>query len=514
MKTEELARLLYDSPENRNAFENGQRYLTLGVIHRAVELLEANRGGETTREREALALLREWYEQEREIAVASFVSPKDCGDAHREDVCWEREDPDGFDLAQRTLRLLGAPAAEPARAPDGYVVRRDGELAGRKGGFMLSALAEVYSLDRARDFMNVRYPAATKLEIIPVYFDAAPTQPAARGNYARELLERVMPHFHGGSALEAEARAYLAATAPTQPAAPPEPQPFDFSTPKPLATLERVMDMSLPCPACNSDGGSCSLCKGSVMRRLPTQPQRELCFKTVQPFRAQCMLDKGHEGECSVARPVAQQDALAEFVAAQQPLEPEVAEVLNANRWDLYETVEPQQDAGRLADRLEAEARRYGTKECPAFMDREGRLATTVGVEDLRALLDEAARALRSARDTGQLQDDPELDATDFAHPAWWRGEEHGVEMTVRALMRVLDEGHQGTFGSPALETLAQRLSLLRDTEQRLRDALEQAARWFDAYALHHLDKGDEEKAERNWARAAACRRALAATED
>jgi chemotaxis regulatin CheY-phosphate phosphatase CheZ len=64
------------------------------------------------------------------------------------------------------------------------------------------------------------------------------------------------------------------------------------------------------------------------------------------------------------------------------------------------------------------------------------------------------------------IPDDPGRDATDAAHPAWWRGQDYGCEMTVAAINRVLDgleqgRPHPGHFGSQALEALKRRLEQL-----------------------------------------------------
>lgn len=59
--------------------------------------------------------------------------------------------------------------------------------------------------------------------------------------------------------------------------------------------------------------------------------------------------------------------------------------------------------------------------------------------------------------------DDPELDCTDAAHPAWWRGHEHGAASVVQAINELLDgKPHTGVFGFPPLEALAQRILALR----------------------------------------------------
>lgn len=46
--------------------------------------------------------------------------------------------------------------------------------------------------------------------------------------------------------------------------------------------------------------------------------------------------------------------------------------------------------------------------------------------------------------------DSPDLDATDGAHPAWWRGEEYGVLSAVRAVNKWLDgESLSGAYREP-----------------------------------------------------------------
>lgn len=61
-------------------------------------------------------------------------------------------------------------------------------------------------------------------------------------------------------------------------------------------------------------------------------------------------------------------------------------------------------------------------------------------------------------------RDDPSLDATDFAHPAWWRGEEHAVDVTCRKINEILDgkdAGH-GTAREPWHSTRQRLVALAR----------------------------------------------------
>lgn len=52
--------------------------------------------------------------------------------------------------------------------------------------------------------------------------------------------------------------------------------------------------------------------------------------------------------------------------------------------------------------------------------------------------------------------DDPSLDATDGAHPAWWRGHDHGANKAAEAIIAVIMSGkHAGTFATGAVEAAA-----------------------------------------------------------
>lgn len=71
--------------------------------------------------------------------------------------------------------------------------------------------------------------------------------------------------------------------------------------------------------------------------------------------------------------------------------------------------------------------------------------------------------SMRLADGLAQLLDNPDADATDYAHPAWWRGELAGVDGTVRALSDILERGlTSGVFSHPGLKQLAERIAVLR----------------------------------------------------
>ena len=61
------------------------------------------------------------------------------------------------------------------------------------------------------------------------------------------------------------------------------------------------------------------------------------------------------------------------------------------------------------------------------------------------------------------LNDNPNLDGTDLAHPAWWRGNDAGLDGAVYQINKILDlieagEEHNGKFNSQKLNMLRDRL--------------------------------------------------------
>lgn len=78
---------------------------------------------------------------------------------------------------------------------------------------------------------------------------------------------------------------------------------------------------------------------------------------------------------------------------------------------------------------------------------------------------DQCSRALEIASEAMRAVpvDDPEMDSTDFAHPAWWRGYEHSFAMTCREVNDILDgkKANVGTSTHP-WQALRQRLYDIR----------------------------------------------------
>lgn len=75
------------------------------------------------------------------------------------------------------------------------------------------------------------------------------------------------------------------------------------------------------------------------------------------------------------------------------------------------------------------------------------------------------------------LRDDPESDATDAAHPAWWRGEEYGAFEMVRMVEKILagQDSGCGMKGNAKVEKarrdLISLVTALRDAEAKLAEA-------------------------------------------
>lgn len=79
-----------------------------------------------------------------------------------------------------------------------------------------------------------------------------------------------------------------------------------------------------------------------------------------------------------------------------------------------------------------------------------------------------ATQELARTRAHTHLQDDPEVDGTDAAHPAWWRGNDAGVEGATRRLTDVLDGGPlPGHLGYQPLQRALERVSEMKQHGNR-----------------------------------------------
>ena len=62
--------------------------------------------------------------------------------------------------------------------------------------------------------------------------------------------------------------------------------------------------------------------------------------------------------------------------------------------------------------------------------------------------------------------DNPNLDCTDWAHPAWWRGNDAGVASVCKMLHEIIDGKYPtGTVGYEPLEKLRWRIQGLIDQQ-------------------------------------------------
>ncbi len=73
------------------------------------------------------------------------------------------------------------------------------------------------------------------------------------------------------------------------------------------------------------------------------------------------------------------------------------------------------------------------------------------------------------------IPDDPGMDCTDGAHPAWWRGEEYGANAIIREVGEILDGAYDASgVASEPWEGLRRRLLALVDAHSRgIREGLE-----------------------------------------
>lgn len=66
------------------------------------------------------------------------------------------------------------------------------------------------------------------------------------------------------------------------------------------------------------------------------------------------------------------------------------------------------------------------------------------------------------------IHDDPNMDATDGAHPAWWRGEEYGAMSVARRVLEMLKPEAKGpyNFSAPELNEIVKQIAALRANQR------------------------------------------------
>jgi hypothetical protein len=128
------------------------------------------------------------------------------------------------------------------------------------------------------------------------------------------------------------------------------------------------------------------------------------------------------------------------------------------------------------------------------------RLRTACSPESpLGKLCSEAAIALEAA--FAAPHDDPEMDAIDGAHPAWWRGNDRGVEATVAIINNILDGKRQpGTYGSSELTKLAQRLAASQDAPASVPVAWLRVETIIHPEVPAHIDTTTNPEVAKGWA--------------
>lgn len=110
----------------------------------------------------------------------------------------------------------------------------------------------------------------------------------------------------------------------------------------------------------------------------------------------------------------------------------------------------------------------------------------TIKEESLNALLDRReaerdaaiARAEKAEAELAKRPlDEPSLDATDGAHPAWWRGCDDGCKSASRVLLRILERGHLPGhgLGSPEIAATADAILKLLAERDAAREELRKA---------------------------------------
>ena len=117
---------------------------------------------------------------------------------------------------------------------------------------------------------------------------------------------------------------------------------------------------------------------------------------------------------------------------------------------------------------MKANKMEFATKEC----DLNERYVYGEEISDGKVRLWEK---LPSGERAELIPDDPELDATDGAHPAWWRGHDHAVKAICQKINEIFDgeDNGEGASSEP-----------WESVRRKLRNA---------AYLVHRMEKAEKE---------------------
>jgi hypothetical protein len=158
--------------------------------------------------------------------------------------------------------------------------------------------------------------------------------------------------------------------------------------------------------------------------------------------------------------------ALAPFVAAREAAAAEAMREACAAEMDCGCAARPD-----VLARLAEAGRKRASYLCP-----HGDVCCALASVDLRTTPLPVPDALARVRaEAIKEADNPDWDSTDAAHPAWWRGNDAGVEAVVKIVGGILDGDKPGTHGSKTLTALVQRLARVRAEAKR--ETVERAAR-------------------------------------
>lgn len=81
----------------------------------------------------------------------------------------------------------------------------------------------------------------------------------------------------------------------------------------------------------------------------------------------------------------------------------------------------------------------------------------------------------RALKAEGSLHNDyPEMDGTEFAHPAWWRGHDHGLAVVCRKVNAILDGIESNGIASEPWHSLQQRLYAIRSLLNYAQNVMDQ----------------------------------------
>lgn len=177
-------------------------------------------------------------------------------------------------------------------------------------------------------------------------------------------------------------------------------------------------------------------------------------------------------------------DALLRAARQAEELRKELdARVLSEAEQD-YAALKRAEDAERRLSALEEENASLKSLKAAAWSEPAiGDLSSWIGPGKRHATVEDMARDAMRWHDEAQaekLANNQDLDCTDAAHPAWWRGERHATESVAQRVLLWLDGGDGGgVIGSERLEAARRKILEVREENARLKNdvrALAEAA--------------------------------------